>query len=106
MPFDYGQVPVECKNEADKTGPNDVAWFGEKIRYSGARDGLLVTVAGLSGEKQSGGPEQIRKELAKGTRIVVITLEDICKLNDSSELLALFQARFTELRHREGYESI
>jgi hypothetical protein len=46
MPFDDRKLPVECKNEKAKTGPGDIAWFGEKIRNSGGRDGLLLTAAG------------------------------------------------------------
>jgi hypothetical protein len=66
MPFDDREIPVECKNEKDKTGPTDISWFAEKIRNSGGRDGLLVTTAGLSGRFQSGGHEEIRNQLKKG----------------------------------------
>lgn len=106
MPFDDREVPVECKNEKTKTGPKDVAWFGEKIRNSGGRDGLLVTVAGLSGDVHSGGHEEIRRQLWKGTRIVVITSADVLRLHEGVEFLELLQARHAELRHRQGYRSI
>ncbi len=106
MPFDDREVPVECKNEKTKTGPIDIAWFGDKIRNSGGRDGLLVTVAGLSGEAQSGGHEEIRIQLRKGTRIVVITTADVLGLRDGVDFLELLQARHAELRHRQGYRSL
>ena len=106
MPFDDREVPVECKNEKAKTGPEDIAWFGEKIRNSGGRDGLLLTVAGLSGDIQSGGHEEIRNQLKKGTRIVVITTGDVVSLREGADFLALLQARHAELRHLQGYRSI
>lgn len=106
MPFDDREFPVECKNEKDKTGPEGIAWFAEKIRNSGGRDGLLFTVAGLSGDFQSGGHEEIRNQLKKGTRIVVITIDDVCRLRDGAAFLALLQARHAELRHLQGYKSI
>lgn len=106
MPFDDRDVPVECKNEGAKTGPQDVAWFGEKVRNSGGRDGLLVTKTGLSGELQSGGHEEIRRQLAKGTRIVVLTVQELATLRSGEELLVLLTGRFTELRHLQGYRSL
>jgi hypothetical protein len=106
MPFDDRDVPVECKNEADKTGPEGVAWFGEKIRNSGGRDGVLITKAGLSGETQSGGHEEVRRQLAKGTRIVVLTVQELGCLRSGAEFLALLTERFTELRHLQGYRSV
>jgi hypothetical protein len=54
MPFDDREFPVECKNEKDKTGPEAIAWFAEKIKNSGGRDGLLFTVAGLQRLKAQG----------------------------------------------------
>lgn len=106
VPFDDQEVPVECKNEARKTSPGEVAWFGEKIRNSGGRDGLLVTVTGLSGTVQSGAHEEIRNQLKKGTRIVVITIADILALRDGDDFLFLLQERHAELRHLQGYRSI
>jgi hypothetical protein len=106
MPFDDREVPVECKNEKDKTGPDAISWFGEKIRNSGGRDGLLLTAAGLSGGFQSGGHEEIRNQLKKGTRIVVATINDVLGLRDGADFLALLQARHAELRHLQGYKSI
>lgn len=96
MPFDDRDVPVECKNEKTKTGPRDIAWFGEKVRNSGGRDGLLVTVAGLSGNARTGGHEEIRNQLKKGTRIVVITTADLLCLRDGTGFLE----RHAELRHQ------
>ncbi len=106
MPFDDREIPVECKNEKDKTGPDAIAWFAEKIRNSGGRDGLLVTAAGLSGGFQSGGHEEIRNQLKKGTRIVVVAIDDVRGLTDGAAFLALLQARHAELRHLQGYKSI
>lgn len=106
MPFDDRDVPVECKNEKAKTGPEEVSWFGEKIRNSGGRDGLLLTVAGLSGRIQDGGHEEIRNQLKKGTRIVVVTIDDVLSLQEGDDFLALLQARHAELRHLQGYRSI
>lgn len=106
MPFDDRELPVECKNKKKKTGPADIVWFAEKIRNSGGRDGLLLTVAGLSGNFQSGGHEEIRNQLKKGTRIVVVTIEDVCGLRDGAGFLGLIQARHAELRRLQGYKSI
>jgi hypothetical protein len=106
MPFDDCEIPVECKNEKDKTGSAAVAWFGEKIRNSGGRDGLLVTAAGLSGDFHSHGHLEISNQLRKGTRIVVITLADIPPLSAGNNFLALLQSRHAELRHLQGYRSI
>lgn len=106
MPFDDCEIPVECKNEKDKTGPAAIAWFGEKIRNSGGRDGLLFTVAGLSGGFQSHGHLEISHQLRKGTRIIVITLGDILGLSGGGDFLALLQNRHAELRHLQGYRSI
>ena len=106
MPSDDGQIPVECKNEKDKTGPADIAWFGEKIRNSGGRDGLLITVAELIGDFQGGGHEEIRNQLKKGARIVVVTIDDVCGLRDGAAFMALLRARFAELRRLQGYKSI
>lgn len=106
MPFDDRDIPVECKNEGTKTGPQDVAWFGEKIRNSGGRDGVLITNAGLSGGHQSGGHEEVRRQLAKGTRVVVLTVQELASLRSGTDLLALLTDRFTELRHLQGHRSV
>jgi hypothetical protein len=106
MPFDDCEIPVECKNEEDKTGPNAISWFGEKIRNSGGRDGLLFTVAGLSGGFQSHGHLEISNQLRKGTRIIVAALGDIYGLTGGGDFVALLQSRHAELRHLQGYRSI
>lgn len=106
MPFDDCEIPVECKNESDKTGSQEIAWFGEKIRNSGGRDGLLFTAAGISGDFRSHGHLEISNQLRKGTRIVVITLDDVLVLCGGHDFLALLQNRHAELRHLQGYRSI
>jgi len=45
------------------------------------------------------GHDEIRNQLKKGTRIVVITIDDVCRLLGGAAFLALLQVRHAELRH-------
>lgn len=80
LPFADMLFPVECKNEEKRTSASEIRDFETKIRDSGGHDGLLITVAGLSGEPTDRAHHAVAMALGHGIRITVITAGDLNSL--------------------------
>lgn len=106
LPFSDSDIPVECKNEAASVSAEEVHTFGRKISKSGGRDGILVSRAGLSGKTLTAGHLAVREVLQTGTRIVVLTAEDLLTFKKPTDLVALVVARHTELRTEQAYRTV
>lgn len=99
-------IIVECKNESRKTSSAQVREFGGKLRTRGLNIGVLVTMAGLSGDLGTAAHEAIHDELTAGTSIIVVTAQELGSLTSSDDLADLLTKRLLELRTYRGYRSI
>jgi hypothetical protein len=82
---------VECKNWGRRISASDVHWFAAKLRARGINDGIIVSRLGLSGNPAQGtGAHAIIEESRRdGLRIIDLTIEEICGLQDSAALTRL-----------------
>jgi hypothetical protein len=106
IPFIDLVVPIECKNEDDKTSASQIREFEAKIRNSGGADGLLVSRKGLAGGGLNSAHNAIHNALSHGIRVLVVTATDLSGLLKPSDFAPLLQARYIELRVNRTYVSL
>jgi Restriction endonuclease len=106
LPIPDVTIIVECKNERRKTSAPHVMAFGSKLRSRGLNIGILVTSAGLSGQRGTAAHSAIRDELRGGVSIIVVTAAELGDLNNPDDLVQLLTERLNELRTYRDYRSI
>lgn len=106
--FDGVTVLVECKNEARPIGSEEVRVFGSKLGERNQPVGVMISRCGLSGKSRNktAAHGTVGLELANGRTIVVLTLQDLEGLCDSSQLVNLCIERRFELEAFRTYNSI
>jgi hypothetical protein len=106
--FDGVTLLVECKNEARKISAAEVRIFGSKLGERNQPVGLMVSRMGLSGRPgyKTHAHGTVSLELANGRTIVVLALEDLAGLCDSSQLVNVCIDRRFELEAFRTYNSI
>jgi hypothetical protein len=106
--FDGVTLLAECKNEARKISTAEVRIFGSKLGERNQPVGLMVSRMGLSGRPgyKTHAHGTVALELANGRTIVVLALQDLAGLCDSSQLVNLCIDRRFELEAFRTYNSI
>jgi hypothetical protein len=95
---------VECKGWATAVTSEQVAWFLTKIRHRGVRFGILIAANGITGEPEhlSRAHFLVAAELAtNGIRMVIVTREEIERLDSGEELAQLIIQKVCNL-HASG----
>jgi len=87
-------VFIECKNWSNSVKSKDVRDFEGKLRNSGLRAGILVSVNGLSGNGLQGAWGAVKEALQGGHKIIVLDgkdLEEIFACRDFSQKIGPVQ---------------
>src|SRR4051794_7727437 len=86
---------VECKNWSQAVGTEEVTYLIRKCQSRGCDHGLLVAMNGIPGDpsKLTGAHFQIATALSQGTRIIVLTVEEIENLYATEELIRMVKRK-------------
>ncbi len=92
-------ILVECKAWSKPVGSEQVAWFLKKLENRGLDFGLLLAMAGVTGDAQDRGQAhyEVAMALPKKIRLVVITRAEIEALSTTDELVELIRRRVCQL---------
>ncbi|WP_143193857.1 restriction endonuclease [Micromonospora sp. CB01531] len=90
---------VECKNWAKPVDAPTVAAFIDKMRNRRIELGILVAANGITGDPHSlaAAHHKIAMAQGDGLRVLVVTVDDVCKLSSSTEFVALLVDRLLRL---------
>ncbi|WP_312794593.1 restriction endonuclease [Tianweitania sp.] len=95
-------ILVECKNWSNSVGSGEVNWFDSKLRNRGLDIGILVSTRGITGDPNdlTAAHAVVAAALRERRRLVVITVEEIVALGDTSELAHLLKEKLCDLAVR------
>ncbi len=99
LPSLADSLPVECKNWTGPVGAAEVAWFVWKLARGGAVEGVFIAAEGVTGNSERRSHAWAVLQWAKqlGFRIVMLSLDDLEKLQTSEQLVKLIQDRLVAL---------
>jgi len=98
-------IIVECKNTADPIGSADVGWFVRKLQDSGADNGILVALSGITGAKTGidNAYNEVRDALIRDKiKIILINREEITGLTTTDDLVKLLINKYLQLTLRRA----
>ena len=88
-------IIIECKNWTKPVPKNDVVAFIDKVETVGAITGVLIAMNGVTGNEYKDAYLKIREALSKKKiRILVITWEELDKVNTGDEWVNLLKSRY------------
>lgn len=92
-------ILIECKNLAGNVPTRDVAYFITKIRNKGLDFGILIASNGITGspEDSTRAHFEIPLALREGIRVIIINLEEILMLMNTSDLIRLIKQKVCSL---------
>jgi hypothetical protein len=97
--LDYSII-TECKNTKTPVGSKEVRWFADKLRDCGKKNGILISLNGISGAK-SGNTHAHSEILNALTRdsitVLLITREDLKELATTNDLADLLHNKILSL---------
>ena len=99
---------AEAKNWASPVGANEVTVFGDKLRRSSLTFGLLFAASGITGDadRRSAAQQMLADNLQDGRKIIVITNDDLRRLNSVSDFIDLVKHRICELSLRRALSGV
>lgn len=93
-------IITECKNTGNRIGSKDVRWFISKLQDHGVKNGVLISLSGITGEAdgKSNAHSEIINALNKdGTKVLVIKRGDIEAFTTTDNLVDLLQVKIMKL---------
>jgi len=105
-PFDYLDpiIICECKNEANPIGSNDVRDFVQKLRTSGANNGIIISSNGITGQIRGHNRNATSAIIDAMTmdriKIIILTRAEIMNLSTTDNLSNLIWEKFSQLTLR------
>jgi Restriction endonuclease len=92
-------ILVECKAWSKPVGSDQVAWFLKKIENRGLDFGILLAMAGVTGDAQDKGQAhyEVAMALPKKIRLVVITRAEIEALCTTEDLVTQIRRKVCQL---------
>jgi hypothetical protein len=90
---------VECKNWSSPADVHVITHFVSQLENRSLELGVLVTAMGLTGdpEKLTAAHNQVQLALARGRRIVVVTMDDLKVIKHTDDLVGLLDRRLIGL---------
>jgi Cdc6-like AAA superfamily ATPase len=95
---------IEAKNWSSKLGSSEVSWFNAKVESRGMSFGIMITPLGITGNQnqKTGAYKIISDALRAGRRLVVIRLDELQALTDTTQLVELVKRKILELVLKGG----
>lgn len=97
--LDYAII-TECKNTGNPVSSAQVGWFIRKLQDRFATSGILISLSGITGERDgiSNAHSEIINALTRDNiRILVIKREDILAFRNTDDLVQLLQRKIMKL---------
>ncbi len=97
--LDYAII-TECKNTGTPVSSAQVGWFIRKLQDRFATTGILISLSGITGERDSvsnAHSEIINALTRDNIRILVIKREDILAFKNTDDLVQLLQRKIMKL---------
>ncbi|HEV2617514.1 MAG TPA: restriction endonuclease [Candidatus Acidoferrales bacterium] len=90
---------VECKNWSNPVGSQEVSYFVQRLRHRGCDHGILFATNGITGVPAdlTRAHYEIAAALESGTRVMVVTSEDIADIAHSDALVSLLKLKLCQL---------
>ena len=107
-PFDYLDpiIICECKNEANPIGSDNVRDFHQKLRTSGANNGIIISSNGITGQIRGNNRNATSAIIDAMTmdriKIIVVTRAEILALATTDDLSNLIWEKFSQLTLRRA----
>lgn len=97
--FLHNIILVECKNWSNSVGTSEVSYFIQKVQNRGLPYGILIAANGITGSsvEVNRAHQEISLALSKGLSIIVITLDEIMRLETTNDLIQIFKEKLCEL---------
>jgi hypothetical protein len=102
----FGFLPniilVECKNWSSRVGSGEVNWFDSKLRNRGLDFGILVSTLGITGDPAdlTAAHAVVAAALRERRRLVVVSVDELLALSDTTELTHLLKEKLCDLAVR------
>lgn len=95
-------ILVECKNWSSAVGSEHVSWFNTKLANRGVEFGILVAAKGITGDAQSITESHsiVATALRDKRKLIVLTIEEILKINSVADLTLLIKEKLCDLAVR------
>jgi len=93
-------IVIECKNHSSPIGSIDIGWFVRKLQDRGARNGIFISLSGITGKfdgQTCVHSEILNAMMRDGIKILVMKREDLLGLNNSDDLVNLLMEKFLKL---------
>jgi hypothetical protein len=93
-------IITECKHTQHPVGSIDVGWFVRKLQDRGAACGILISLNGITGERDgvsNAHSEVLSAMIRDRIKILVITREDILNLSTTEQLVSLLREKILGL---------
>lgn len=99
FPFLPYVILIECKNWSGSVGNSEVVVFKDKLVNRGLTHGFLIAMNGISGNSNTitMAKHTIATALGNGKHIIVITKDDLVKIESTDELISLVKNKLCEL---------
>lgn len=100
MHFLEPAIIIECKNTVEAIGSLGVGDFARKIRGSGQKIGILISLNGITGDPilMTNAYGVIRDEFIRDqTRILILNREEIESIRDTKQLVEILERKYYEL---------
>lgn len=90
---------LECKNWNQPVGSSEVSYFAGRLRHRACQCGILIAANGITGVASdlTAAHYEVAMALSQGTRILILTRNEIEKLTDTVELVHLIKRKVLEL---------
>jgi len=92
-------IAFECKNLAEPVSKNEITLFARKLKNKGITLGMVVARSGVTGKESKGtyAYGEIQRQLHDGCQILVITGQDLEKITNTNQIVAMLKDKVCNL---------
>lgn len=93
-------IITECKNTAHRLESAGVRWFIDKLRDCGRKNGILISLRGITGvaDRQSNAHSEIINAVVRdGIAVLLLDRREILSLQKTNDLVELLQDKILRL---------
>jgi len=92
-------IAFECKNLAEPVSKNEIILFAKKLKNKNITLGIVVARSGVTGKESKGtyAYGEIQRTLHEGCKILVITGQDLEKITNTLQVVAMLEEKLCNL---------